>query len=317
MRALQRPATSTLTRQEAAEVAQIACTYVPPCHHSDYGSFVAGCRRAARALPRHIRDWQKEVRRVRVGLLRNVPVDQSLPPTPLEKGAVDDLPLSADRVHGVLSCLFGSIYTFSDKIRPRYIQNLYPARGDECTQLGTSIVKLEWHVEDACHAARADWVCLLCLRGDPRVCTSIARAKDLRFGSRIAHVLRQRRFKIRLDETFAAARRPRHVVRPILFGPKDNPQIIFDPAYTEAEQVENANALAAVSAAADEERMCLTLKTGDYLVFDNRRVVHGRTAFRPRMDGTDRWLKRALVLDPRRCAGRVFRGVFQVSSVDF
>jgi L-asparagine oxygenase len=38
------------------------------------------------------------------------------------------------------------------------------------------------------------------------------------------------------------------------------------------------------------------LQSGDILVIDNRRAVHGRTPFNPRYDGTDRWLKRALVV---------------------
>jgi alpha-ketoglutarate-dependent taurine dioxygenase len=38
------------------------------------------------------------------------------------------------------------------------------------------------------------------------------------------------------------------------------------------------------------------LADGDLLVIDNDRAVHGRTPFIPRYDGTDRWLKRALVV---------------------
>jgi L-asparagine oxygenase len=32
------------------------------------------------------------------------------------------------------------------------------------------------------------------------------------------------------------------------------------------------------------------------LIIDNRRAVHGRTAFTPRYDGRDRWLKRAYLV---------------------
>ncbi|MBJ7505663.1 MAG: TauD/TfdA family dioxygenase, partial [Ilumatobacteraceae bacterium] len=46
------------------------------------------------------------------------------------------------------------------------------------------------------------------------------------------------------------------------------------------------------------------------LVIDNHRAVHGRTSFTPRYDGTDRWLKRALVvqsLDGVDAVGRVIQ----------
>jgi alpha-ketoglutarate-dependent taurine dioxygenase len=40
----------------------------------------------------------------------------------------------------------------------------------------------------------------------------------------------------------------------------------------------------------------VVLSDGDVLVIDNDRAVHGRSPFVPRYDGTDRWLKRALVV---------------------
>jgi hypothetical protein len=40
----------------------------------------------------------------------------------------------------------------------------------------------------------------------------------------------------------------------------------------------------------------VVLATGDLLVIDNARVVHGRTPYEPRFDGSDRWLQRSLVV---------------------
>ena len=40
-------------------------------------------------------------------------------------------------------------------------------------------------------------------------------------------------------------------------------------------------------------------RTGDLLIVDNRRAVHGRSQFTPRYDGFDRWLQRmSVVRDP-------------------
>ncbi|HRE02697.1 MAG TPA: TauD/TfdA family dioxygenase, partial [Ilumatobacteraceae bacterium] len=39
------------------------------------------------------------------------------------------------------------------------------------------------------------------------------------------------------------------------------------------------------------------LEPGDLLIVDNSMVVHGRSPFTPRFDGTDRWLQRAFVVD--------------------
>lgn len=48
----------------------------------------------------------------------------------------------------------------------------------------------------------------------------------------------------------------------------------------------------------------LVLRPGELAFVDNRVAVHGRTSFRPRHDGRDRWLHRTFVhLDNRRSAG--------------
>jgi alpha-ketoglutarate-dependent taurine dioxygenase len=39
----------------------------------------------------------------------------------------------------------------------------------------------------------------------------------------------------------------------------------------------------------------IILKTGDLLVIDNRKTIHGRKPFQARYDGTDRWVQRVLV----------------------
>jgi alpha-ketoglutarate-dependent taurine dioxygenase len=37
------------------------------------------------------------------------------------------------------------------------------------------------------------------------------------------------------------------------------------------------------------------LETGDLLVIDNNKTIHGRKPFQARYDGTDRWVQRILV----------------------
>jgi hypothetical protein len=55
-------------------------------------------------------------------------------------------------------------------------------------------------------------------------------------------------------------------------------------------------ALIALHAAVKQSTKHMVLRTGDLLVIDNYRAVHGRTPFVPRYDGTGRWLKRSLVI---------------------
>jgi hypothetical protein len=49
----------------------------------------------------------------------------------------------------------------------------------------------------------------------------------------------------------------------------------------------------------------VVLKPGDLLLVANHRLVHGRQAFRPRYDGTDRWMRHCMVtLDLGRSLAR-------------
>jgi L-asparagine oxygenase len=83
-------------------------------------------------------------------------------------------------------------------------------------------------------------------------------------------------------------------------------------------------ALASVKSAARRATVSVGLAAGDLLVIDNRRAVHGRTAFSPRYDGRDRWLKRAyLVADlaasaaDRRPGERIIRTRFPAGDARF
>ena len=42
---------------------------------------------------------------------------------------------------------------------------------------------------------------------------------------------------------------------------------------------------------------------GDLAILDNRVTVHGRTPFRPRYDGADRWVQRTFVIADLRRSG--------------
>ena len=57
------------------------------------------------------------------------------------------------------------------------------------------------------------------------------------------------------------------------------------------------DALAALADAIACSYTSVVLEAGDLLVIDNRRAVHGRSEFRARFDGTDRWLQRTFVVD--------------------
>lgn len=304
--------TYVLTDAEKAEVERMVRSMVPFYQPEAYDTFVTGCQLAADKLARGIYEWSDRVKMSSVGLIRNLPIDVPLPETPTARHGADHIPMIADGVIAIISALFGSLYTFEGKTTNRHIHNVYPIVGDEYTQLGSSKVELEWHVEDGFHPARPNWVSLLCLRGDAEAETKIARARDLRLAPSILNILRQSRFKLRIDDSFGNETHSTYVATSVLTGPTTDPQIVFDPAYTVCENEDEAIALEAVRSAADQVHQSLALVEGDLLIFDNRRVIHARSAYRPRMNGSDRWLKRALVLEDAEWLPMLSNGVIRL-----
>jgi L-asparagine oxygenase len=86
--------------------------------------------------------------------------------------------------------------------------------------------------------------------------------------------------------------------------------LVYDELLMSALTERSRAALTRLHEAVRQATRHIVLHTGDLLRLDNSRIVHGRTPFRPRYDGTDRWLKRALVvrsLPVYACSGRVIR----------
>lgn len=53
-----------------------------------------------------------------------------------------------------------------------------------------------------------------------------------------------------------------------------------------------ARAFASINELLEQSRRRCPLATDDFVFLNNHRVVHARTSFTARYDGTDRWLKR-------------------------
>ncbi len=199
--------------------------------------------------------------------------------------------------------LLGEPFTFASLYEGRLIQHVTAVPGREDTQTSEgSQATLDWHVEDAFSADRCDYFGLLCLRGAADVVTRVAAARYVRLPAAVGQVLRQPRFAIQPDEAHQA--RPADLPpTSVLSGPAQAPEICFDGVYQQPADPGDGEAAAALQALADEiDRVAvgLVLEPGDLLLIDNRRVVHARTGYQPRYDGTGRWVLRTMVCASRR-----------------
>lgn len=203
----------------------------------------------------------------------------------------------------------GEVFSFARQHDGALVQNVTPVKGHEYDAVGTgSRSLLDWHSEDAFDDAHPQFVGLFCVRGDERVQTALAPVDRIELTADEEAVLRQPRFMHGIDKASGGTGRPEDGVQGVALYGEDGKRFVridMDCAAAVEGDDEAARALQNFHDAADKAGMYVNLEAGDILLFDNRRVMHARTSFEPRYDGTDRWLQRVIITnDVDRSADR-------------
>ncbi|WP_220096424.1 TauD/TfdA family dioxygenase [Streptomyces cyaneus] len=201
----------------------------------------------------------------------------------------------------------GEIVAYRNEKRGALVQNVVPVRMLENSQSNGGSVSLQFHTENAFHPNRPDYVGLLCLRPAHQeevgtYVASIRQALPL-LSDKDRAILCENRFITSPPPSFRSEQKTEP--HPLLSGDIDDPDIRVDFHATAALDDTGAEAMSRLGEALAAVRSALHLRHGDMVFLDNRLVVHGRSAFTPRYDGTDRWLHRVFVhLDNRRSRAR-------------
>ena len=194
--------------------------------------------------------------------------------------------------------LLGDAFAFWTEHEGNMIQNIVPQQADPFAQTTYgSATFLEWHVEHAFAEARCDYVALLCVRGDTTAATTFTAARNLDLDQEHRQVLFQPRYMVGPDDE-QECRGVECGPVAVLTGALDDPFVRLDPLFmrpVDPGDTAAAEALAHIAARVPEAAKQCVLSTGDLLIIDNLRVIHGRTAYKPRFDGRDRWLQKAFV----------------------
>jgi L-asparagine oxygenase len=236
-------------------------------------------------------------------LIRGMPIGE-VPATPTRADRPVGIGLPEAATMSVLVAALGEQYGFKPDRDGQIVQDVLPVPGEERIQSSiSSDVRLKDHTEMAFSEFRPDFVVLSCLRPDhDRIAgTTLASGRQALalLDPGTAEVLRQRRFKTAVDESFL---RSSGYSEPIWIGPiavlggeKMRPWLRADFAETRAMDDDEIAEMAilALREAAASVAITVLLEPGDVLVVDNHRAFHGRTPFQARGDGSDRWLLRA------------------------
>ncbi|MEY4173252.1 MAG: hypothetical protein RI900_417, partial [Actinomycetota bacterium] len=235
-------------------------------------------------------------------LLDGLPVGDlpATPPTPWGRIEKD---LSSDLLLLTVAHALGHPMGYAAESKGLLTPHIVPTPGESYRQVSTSSeVDLVFHTEGSYAHHKPRYLLLLCLRGDPAAATTLAPVAHILplLDDHTRQVLSQPRFRIAVDETYVQPGERRLTPQlAALTGDPADPQIVFDADLMEGADDEAHQAFLRLCDAAVASRLDVVLSSGQMLVIDNHRTAHGRSAFTPRFDGTDRWMQRCFVMaDP-------------------
>lgn len=264
----------------------------------------------AQELPRRLRAFLNAFRLTEpsgVCLVSGYPVNDSRvgkTPPHWRKKPDDSCAMEEEVFLNLCGALLGDATAWAHQRDGLVCQDLVPIEDDKKEMLGSgSERELVWHTEDARYSYRGDYIGLMCLRNPDAVPTTFASIGDIRLDLDQVEVLFEPRFVFRPDPSHPTDSEPEK--GSILFGNPKSPYLRFDPySMDRPETEETRSAMDYLIRVLDENLTGVALQPGECLFIDNYKVVHGRSSFKARFDGTDRWLKRInIARDLRKSRG--------------
>ncbi len=282
---------------------------------SQYGSveevgFLDSASTYAQELPRRLRRFLNAFRLWEpsgVCVISGYPVDNpkiGKTPAHWSKEAAGSSTMEEEVFLNLCGALLGDVIAWSHQRDGLICQDLVPVEAHKEEMLGSgSERELVWHTEDARYSYRGDYIGLMCLRNTDAVPTTFASIDEVQLDPSQIEVLFEPRFVFRPDPSHPTDSEREKA--PVLFGDPESPYVRFDPYSMDPPETEEARlAMDYLIRAIDENLTGVALLPGECLFIDNYKAVHGRSSFKARFDGTDRWLKRInIVRDLRKSRG--------------
>ncbi|MGK5641264.1 clavaminate synthase Cs1 [Streptomyces sp. URMC 126] len=239
-------------------------------------------------------------------LLRGLPVDEELPPTPTSTPAPVDRPLLLMEAMLALTGRRLGLHTGYQELRSGTVyHDVYPSPGAHYLSSETSETLLEFHTEMAYHVRQPNYVMLACSRADHEhraetLVGAVRKALPLIDAESRARLF-DRKMPCCVDVAFRGGEEDPGAIAEVkpLYGDVDDPYLGYDRELLAPVLPEDKEAVSVLSKALDEVTTGVKLVPGDVLIIDNFRTTHARTPFTPRWDGEDRWLHRVYIRTDR------------------
>jgi Fe(II)/alpha-ketoglutarate-dependent arginine beta-hydroxylase len=311
-----------LNQEEKAEILALLDEISARFQSAEQPEFLAESTILAHELPRRVRRALNEFRlfepAASICVVSGYPIDEErIGPTPAhwKERQRHCHPVREEMLLVMLGSLLGDVIAWSTQQDGAVVHDIAPIQGHEQEQLGSgSNEELTWHMEDAFHPFRGDYLGMLCLRNPDRVPTTFAAIDVAELDDETLTLLFEPHYTIRPDNSHlpknrvdptdtdpdlaAAQEKIEEMVAspekiPVLFGSRQAPYCRLDPYFMDPpEDAAAREALDRLIRLVDNRLHDVALDAGEFCFIDNYRGVHGRRPFQARYDGTDRWLKR-------------------------
>lgn len=288
----------TLTDEEVGTILPLVREVASNHSSVEEAAFLDSATTYAQELPRRLRAFLNAFRLTEplgVCIIAGYPVDDykiGNTPSHWRKRDGSSTTMEEEVFLSLCGALLGDAIAWSHQRDGLICQDLIPIEDHKEKMLGSgSEQELVWHTEDARYSYRGDYIGLMCLRNPDAVPTTFASIDKVRLDPDRIAVLFEPRFVFRPDPSHPTD--TERETAPVLFGDPTSPYLRFDPYSMDRPETEEARlAMDYLIQAIDESLTGVALMPGECLFIDNYKTVHGRSSFKARFDGTDRWLKR-------------------------
>jgi hypothetical protein len=241
-------------------------------------------------------DLKNNYKHLGIAVIKGFQSNVDIPATPktwyIEDSYAPNQP--EDYLAVIFASFLGEPFGFKTQQDGKLIHDIVPIKGKEYFQAGcNSLSSLTFHVEDAFHQYRGEFLGITCYKNPTNRGTSYASINNVDIPNDIKTVLLQKRFYTLPDNTHDTSL-DGNDLHSILFGNPDSPFIRIDPDFSYAKEgdVEAERAINFLVRLLRDSMCEVPLERGDFCFIDNYKCVHGRRPFVAKFDGNDRWLKR-------------------------
>lgn len=311
-----------LSEVEVSEVKSLLDDLVARYDTVEDAEFLREAAVVAHDLPRRVRQHLTDFKLLEpmsaLCVISGYPIDEERigdTPTHWKNRACPSQTLPEEMLLVLYGSLLGEPIAWATQQDGRLVHDILPIKGHENEQLGSGSEQLLWwHVEDAFHPYRGDYLGMMCLRNPDQVATTFASLENIELDQQSREKLFEPHYTIRPDESHLKKNKSevreidrlleasyREIERmntrpdliPIFCGDRESPYIRLDPYFmNRPSDSEAQEAFERLCSAIEKKLEDLVLAGGDFCFIDNFKAVHGRRPFKARYDGKDRWLKR-------------------------